>query len=93
MDKKSKSKTNLCCSPDKVNERDYKMESIISIDAKGQIVLPKEIREKLNWIGGDKLALIVMEREGKPCCVSLIKTTEFIDPVNDFLGQAPKKSE
>lgn len=34
-----------------------KVESVISIDERGQMVLPKETREKANIYAGDKLAL------------------------------------
>ena len=42
-----------------------KVESIISIDKRGQMVLPKELREKANIHPGNKLALICLEKMGK----------------------------
>ena len=56
-----------------------KVESMISIDERGQMVLPKEIREKANINPGDKLALITWENEGKVCCLGLIKADLFND--------------
>jgi AbrB family looped-hinge helix DNA binding protein len=42
-----------------------KVESLISVDERGQMVLPKETRDKAGIHPGDKLALISWERVGK----------------------------
>ncbi len=39
-----------------------RVESLISIDDRGQTVLPKELREKANICQGDKLAISVGRR-------------------------------
>jgi len=41
------------------------------------MVLPKEIRDKANIRHGDKLALVSWEKDGKICCINLIKAEEF----------------
>ena len=41
------------------------VESIISLDDKGQMVLPKEVRAKAGIEPGDKLAVITWEKDGK----------------------------
>ena len=46
-----------------------KVESVVSIDDRGQMVLPKEIREKAGIKAGDKLAVITMKNEDKVCCL------------------------
>ncbi len=54
-----------------------KIESMISVDERGQMVLPKEIREKAGINPGDKMALVTWENEGKICCLGLIKADFF----------------
>jgi len=68
-----------------------KVESLINVDERGQMVLPKEIREKANIRPGDKLALISWERDGEVCCVSLIKAEELMDMVKGLLGPMMKE--
>jgi antitoxin PrlF len=63
-----------------------KVESLISVDERGQMVLPKEIRDKANIRSGDKLALVSWEKDGKVCCFTLIKVEEFTDMVRGLLG-------
>ena len=63
-----------------------KVESLISVDERGQMVLPKEIRDKANIRPGDKLALVSWEKDGKVCCFTLIKVEEFTDMVRGLLG-------
>jgi len=63
-----------------------KVESLINVDERGQMVLPKEIRDKANIHPGDKLALVSWEKEGKVCCFTLIKVEEFTDMVRGLLG-------
>ena len=54
-----------------------KIESLISVDERGQMVLPKEMRDKANIRPGDKLTLVSWEKDGKICCINLIKAEEF----------------
>jgi antitoxin PrlF len=68
-----------------------KVESLISVDERGQMVLPKEIRDKANIRPGDKLAVVSWEKDGKICCISLIKAEEFGDMVKGFLGPMMKE--
>ncbi len=68
-----------------------KVESVISVDDRGQTVLPKEIRDKANIRAGDKLAVISWEKDGKVCCISLIKAEELTVMVKDILGPLMKE--
>ena len=68
-----------------------KVESIISIDERGQMVLPKELREKANIRPGDKLALICLEKKGEIYCLSLVKVGELTEMVKDLLGPMMKE--
>ena len=62
------------------------VESVVSIDERGQMVLPKEIREKSKICPGDKLVVITIEKDGKFCCLSLIKTQDFEGMVKNLLS-------
>jgi len=68
-----------------------KVQSLISVDERGQMVLPKEIREKANIRPGDKLALISWEKDGKVCCISMIKAEDFGDMLKGLLGPMMKE--
>ncbi len=68
-----------------------RVESVISVDERGQTVLPKEMREKANIGAGDKLAAMSWEKDGKICCISLIKVEEFTEMVKDMLGPMMKE--
>jgi antitoxin PrlF len=63
-----------------------KVESIVTVDERGQMVLPKEIRERANILSGDKLAVVSLEKDGKICCLSLIKAEDLEVMVKSMLG-------
>lgn len=63
-----------------------RVESIVAIDERGQMVLPKEIRERAKIRSGDKLAVLSLEKDGKICCLSLIKVEELEAMVKSRLG-------
>ena len=50
-----------------------RIEAVLTVDDRGQIVLPKQIREKAGMNTGERLALIVWESDRKVCCLGLIK--------------------
>jgi AbrB family looped-hinge helix DNA binding protein len=62
------------------------VEAVISVDDRGQMVLPKEIRNKAEIHAGDKLAVISWEKDGEVCCISLIKVDALTDMVKGVLG-------
>ncbi|MCK9580620.1 MAG: AbrB/MazE/SpoVT family DNA-binding domain-containing protein [Methanoregula sp.] len=63
-----------------------KVESILSVDDRGQMVLPKDVREKAGIKTGDKLALISWEKNGSVCCLALMKVENLSGMVKDVLG-------
>lgn len=67
------------------------IESLISVDERGQMVLPKEVREKAKIKPGDKLAVVSWKRDGEVCCISLIKAGEFGEMVRGMLGPMVKE--
>ncbi len=81
-----KNKDGSCCEPGDKGISCCKVESLISIDERGQMVLPKEIRDKANIQAGDKLAVVSWEKAGKVCCISLIKAEDFAGMVKGLLG-------
>jgi len=57
------------------------LEALVSIDPRGQIVLPKELREKAELKAGDKLAILsACDENQKICCFILIKA-EVIEKI------------
>jgi antitoxin PrlF len=74
----------LCCGP--MEGSACRVESIVSVDERGQMVLPKEVRDRAKIRPGDKLAVISWERGGEVCCLSLIKAEELVGIVKDRLG-------
>jgi antitoxin PrlF len=71
-----------------------RVEAVLSVDERGQMVLPKDIREKAGIRTGDKLALISWSRGGEVCCLALMKVENLSGMVKDVLGpmmQDPEK--
>ncbi len=86
-----KKKDESCCGPEGSDMSCCKVESVVSVDDRGQMVLPKELRQRAGINAGDKLAVISMEKGGKVCCMALIKVGEFEDMVKNFLGPMMKE--
>ena len=63
-----------------------KVEAVVTVDDRGQIVLPKDIRDRAGIRPGDKLALVGFEDRGDLCCVSLVKVEELTQMVKTRLG-------
>jgi AbrB family looped-hinge helix DNA binding protein len=74
------------CDPSGGSEPCCKVESVVSIDERGQMVLPKEIREKANIKAGDKLALVNWGQAGGITCIALIKVEDMNRMVHQMLG-------
>lgn len=90
-DEMAKRNQKVCCSPVEMGTNFCKVESIISVDERGQMVLPKELRDKANIRAGDKLAIVSWDKGGEICCVYLIKAEYLADRVKDFLGPMMKE--
>ena len=80
-----------CYSPVEIGMNYCKVESIISVDERGQMVLPKELRDRANIRAGDKLAIISWDKGGEVCCIYLIKAEYLADRVKDFLSPMMKE--
>jgi AbrB family looped-hinge helix DNA binding protein len=68
------------------NKECCKIDAVVTVDQKGQIVLPKDLREKANINPNDKLAVIAVEKNNTTCCIVLMKTDALQDPVKCTLG-------
>lgn len=64
----------------------WQVESLISVDERGQMVIPKELRTKAGIEAGEKLALISCMKDGDVCCLTLIKAESLSAMVKDILG-------
>jgi AbrB family looped-hinge helix DNA binding protein len=67
-----------------------RVEALVTVDERGQMVLPKELRDRAEIQAGDKFAVVGMESEGKVCCISLIKIDEITEMVKGRLGPVMK---
>jgi AbrB family looped-hinge helix DNA binding protein len=84
MEKKTKGAA--CCAPGGDIAAGCRVESLIAVDDRGQMVLPKDLRDRAGIKGGDKFALISWGRDGQVCCLSLIKVEEFSGMIKGVLG-------
>ena len=93
----TKKKTSDGCSPTAGNEcgcaPGCKVEAVLSVDERGQMVLPKDVREKAGIKTGDKLALISWEKNGSICCLALMKVENLSGMVKDVLGPLMQEQE
>ena len=63
-----------------------KIDAVVTMDAKGQIVLPKDLRERAKLSPNDKLAVIGFERDGDVCCIVMVKADTLSGTVKRMLG-------
>lgn len=74
-----------CCSPANM-AGGFKVESIVTVDERGQMVLPKDLREKASIGAGEKLAVIRCGSDEEVCCICLIKSDDLGDVIKGVLG-------
>jgi antitoxin PrlF len=63
-----------------------RVDSILSIDERGQMVLPKDLRTRAGMGPGDRLAVVSHEMGGEVCCITLIKVDSLNELVKGVLG-------
>lgn len=83
-------KKNNCCEGGAKDES-CRVESIVTVDERGQMVLPKELRERAKISAGDKLAIASWERGGEVCCITLVKVEDLVGLLKDRLGPIMKE--
>ncbi len=69
------------------------IQAIVTVDERGQMVLPKELREKADIKAGDKLAVTSWEKDGQICCIALIKAGSLETMVKGILQPLIKDVE
>jgi antitoxin PrlF len=67
------------------------VEALVTVDERGQMVLPKELRAKAGIKAGDKFAITSWERDGEICCIALIKAGSLETMVKGMLGPLMKE--
>lgn len=90
MHKKNKEK---CCDSEEKDTCCCSVTAIVSVDEKGQLVLPKDIR---NWIGlkpGDKLAVVSMGGNQDRCCLMLMRADSLNEAVRVKIDMVMRKKE
>ena len=78
-----------CCTSPR-EETTSRVESVLSIDERGQMILPKDLRTRAGIGPGDKLAVVSHEKDGEVCCISLIKVESLTEMVRGVLGPMMK---
>lgn len=81
----------VCQSPSGELASCCNVEAVVSVDERGQMVLPKDIREKAGIKAGDKLAIVTMRQGGEVCCLSMIKVEALAEMVKGMLGPVMKE--
>lgn len=64
----------------------WKVVTIVNVDDRGQMVLPKEFRKNAKIKKGDRFALLSYEGKGRVYCISLVKVDDLGDAVREMLG-------
>ena len=75
-----------CCEGRSAGMSCCRVEALLGVDERGQMVLPKELRDRANIKAGDKLAVVSWEKDGEIFCLSLIKADNLAERVREFLG-------
>ena len=80
-----------CCPSSGKNQSCCQVESVVSVDERGQMVLPKDLREKANIKAGDKLAVVSWGQGDGISCLALIKVDDLSALVKQMLGPVFKE--
>jgi len=68
-----------------------KVDAVVTVDSKGQIVLPKDLREKAKLKPNDKLAVIECERNGEIYCIMMVRADDLGNTLKTMLGPMLKE--
>lgn len=63
-----------------------RVESIVTIDERGQMVLPKEVRKNAGIQAGDKMAIVVVESGQSRGCIVMLRVDQLAGLVKQALG-------
>jgi len=67
------------------------VEAVVTVDGRGQIVLPKELRDGAGIASGDKLAVVSLRNGERLCCLALMKVEELAGTVREILNPVASK--
>ncbi len=81
--RKDRAEAECCVGPPETPK--YDVEGVATVDERGQMVLPKAIRDRAGIRPGDKLAIVTLVRDGKVCCIHLFRTEELANGVKGIL--------
>ena len=70
-----------------------KVQAVVSVDERGQMVLPKDVRAKIDIQQGGKLALSTVECNGEISCIVLTKADTLAGSVQSALGSVADPEE
>jgi AbrB family looped-hinge helix DNA binding protein len=70
----------------KCEEDICRIDAVITVDAKGQVLLPKDLREKANIKPNEKLAVVACEKNGEVCCIMMVKADRLVGAVTKTLS-------
>jgi len=77
---------NCCNDGGACSDEVCRIEAVITMDAKGQIVLPKDLRNKANMKANDKIAVVACEKDGEVCCIVMVKAEKLAGTVTKTLS-------
>jgi AbrB family looped-hinge helix DNA binding protein len=82
----ARQKGGTCGCPGDAGDARIRVVSMVSVDGRGQMVLPKDLRDLAGIRAGDRLAVVAWEQGGKVCCISLIAVEELGKMAKELLG-------
>jgi antitoxin PrlF len=63
-----------------------RIEAVLTVDERGQVLIPKDVRGRAGIRPGDKLTLVCWERDGAICCLTLMKAEDLSGMVRSVIG-------
>ena len=89
--------SNTCCNDGTIGEPCCHIEGVVQVDAKGQIYLPKSLRELMDIKTNDKLTVVIMRSGGKASSISLFKAERLDNEIKKmilpFISYHPSHSD
>jgi AbrB family looped-hinge helix DNA binding protein len=74
-----------CCAPESGGAGCCAVQAVVTVDERGQMVIPKDVRDRAGIRPGDKYVLVTWEKDGKVCCLSLIRAENLAGMVKEML--------
>ena len=74
------------CGPSCVAEGCCQVEAVVTVDERGQMVLPKDVRDKMGIGPREKLAVVTWGAGSSSSLIALIKAEDMARSARSFLG-------